>query len=64
MGVWRPGQEVKLAPLVQIFSQKIFKMVDPKQISVVCDKQKKKRRRKKKKLTKLKYIPISSETNY
>ena len=61
MGVWHPGQEVKLVPLVLIFSQKIFKMVDPKQISIIfkSDKQK-----KKKKKPKLKYIPISSGTNY
>ena len=45
MGVWCPGQEVKLAPLVLIFSHNIFKMVDPKQISVIfkSEKQRKKK---------------------
>ena len=41
VGVWRPGKEVKSAPLVLIFSEKIFRMVDPKQILVILksDKQ-------------------------
>ena len=43
VGVWRPGQEVKLAPLVLIFSQKICKMEDPKQISVILKVTSKKR---------------------
>ena len=57
IGVWRPGQEVKLAPFVLIFSQKNFKMVDPKQILVIfkSDKQKtkqtKQNQKKKKKTT-------------
>ena len=43
--VWHLGQEVKLVALVLIFSQNIFKMVDPKQISVIfkSDQQKKKK---------------------
>ena len=43
MGGWRPGQEVKLSPLVLIFSHKIFKMVNPKQISVIFKSDKKKK---------------------
>ena len=31
VGFWRPGQKVKLAPLCQNFSQKISKVVDPKE---------------------------------
>ena len=46
VGVWRQGQEVKLAPLVLIFSKKIFKMVDPKQISVICKSVKQKKKKK------------------
>ena len=41
VGVWRPGQKVKLAPLVLIFSKKFFKMVNPKQISVIFKSDKK-----------------------
>ena len=43
VGVWCPGQEVKLAFLVLIFSHKIFKMEDSKQISVIFKSDKKKR---------------------
>ena len=35
VGIWRLGQEVNLAPLVMIFSQKVFKMVDSKKFSVI-----------------------------
>ena len=81
-------QKVKLVPLVLIFSQKIVKMVDPKQILVIFKSGKRKKKGKTKKQnktktktknktknktkqkkgkkthTKLKYIPISSGTNY
>ena len=46
MGVWRPGQEVKLAPFFLIFSQKNSKMVDPKEIEVIFESEKKKKKNK------------------
>ena len=50
---WVSGTRGKIGALPLILSQKILKMVDPKQISVIFKSDKK----KKKKHTKLKYIP-------
>ena len=46
MGFWHLGQEVKLAPLFLIFSNKFSKMVDPKQRKVSFKSGKKRKKRK------------------
>ena len=60
VGVWRLGQEVKLAPLVLIFSHKIFKMVDPKQISIIFKSDKQKTKQKENKTKQKQKKPIQS----